>query len=109
MSSRREVLIRIALLQRRTLTETKNRTLKYLKWHYSTVRSLKNVAELTEDGAFALFFRPHPGGFDSSRVAPREFAIAVYLATKQLKSESMGAPGRCATCYLSDFDETWPV
>ena len=29
---------------------------------------MKNVAELTEDGAFAIFFRPHPGGFDSSRV-----------------------------------------
>ena len=29
---------------------------------------IKNVAVLTEDGAFALFFRPHPGGFDSSRV-----------------------------------------
>ena len=28
---------------------------------------MKNVAVLTEDGAFALFFRPHPGGFDSSR------------------------------------------
>ena len=27
----------------------------------------ENVAVLTEDGAFALFFRPHPGGFDSSR------------------------------------------
>ena len=67
MSSRREVLIRIlALLQRKTLIETKNRT---LKWHYWTVRSIKNVALLTEDGAFALFFRPHPGGFDSSRVA----------------------------------------
>ena len=66
MSSRREVLIRIlALLQRKTLIETKNRT---LKWHYWTVRSIKNVALLTEDGAFALFFRPHPGGFDSSRV-----------------------------------------
>ena len=39
-----------------------------LKWHYSTVRSMKNVAVLTADGAFALFFRPHPGGFDSSRV-----------------------------------------
>ena len=26
------------------------------------------VAMLTEDGAFALFFRPHSGGFDSSRV-----------------------------------------
>ena len=69
MSSLREVLIRIlALLQRKTLTETKNRTLKCLKWHYSTVRSIKNVAVLTEDGAFAFFFRPHPEGFDSSRV-----------------------------------------
>ena len=36
--------------------------------HYWTVRSIKNVALLTEDGAFALFFRPHPGGFASSRV-----------------------------------------
>ena len=67
--SRREVLIRIlALLQRKTLIKTKNCTLKHLKWHYSTVQSMKNVAVLTEDGAFALFFRPHPGGFDSSRV-----------------------------------------
>ena len=24
---------------------------------------MKNVAVLTEDGAFALFFRPHPEGF----------------------------------------------
>ena len=69
MSSRGEVLVRIlALLQRTTLIETKSRTLKCLKWHYSTVGSMKNVAALTEDGAFALFFRPHPGGFDSSRV-----------------------------------------
>ena len=29
---------------------------------------MKNVAVLTEDGGFALFFHPHPGGFDSSRV-----------------------------------------
>ena len=67
MSSRREVLIRIlALLQRKTLIETKNRTLKclkWLKWRYSTVRSMKNVAVLTEDGAFAVFFRPHPREF----------------------------------------------
>ena len=28
----------------------------------------KNIAVMTEDGAFALFFRPHPGAFDSSRV-----------------------------------------
>ena len=39
-----------------------------LKIAYSTVRSMKNVAVLTEDGGFALFFHPHPGGFDSSRV-----------------------------------------
>ena len=69
MSSRREVLIRtLALLQRKTLIETKNRTLKCLKWHYLTVQSMKNVAVLTEEGAFALFFRPNPEGFDSSRV-----------------------------------------
>ena len=30
---------------------------------------MKNVAVLTEDGAFALLFRPHPGGLDSSRVS----------------------------------------
>ena len=69
MSSRREVFVRtLALLQRKTLIETKNRTLKCLKRHYSTARSMKNVAVLTEDGAFALLSRPHPGGFDSSRV-----------------------------------------
>ena len=58
----------LALLQRRTLIETKNRILKCLKWHYLTVRSMKNVAVLTEDGAFPLFFRPHPWEFDSSKV-----------------------------------------
>ena len=69
MSSQREVLIRIlALFQRKTLVETKNRTLKCLKRHNSTVQSMKNVAVLTEDGAFSLFFRPHPGGIDSLRV-----------------------------------------
>ena len=35
---------------------------------YSTVQSVKNVAVLMEDGVFALFFCPHPGGFDRSRV-----------------------------------------
>ena len=71
MSLRREVLIRIiALLQRKTLTETKNRTLKCLKRHYSTVRSMKNVAVLTEDGAFALFFRPHRGDLTAQESPP---------------------------------------
>ena len=69
MSSRREVLIRIlALLQRKTFIKPKNRTLKCLKLNHLTVRSIKNFVVLTEDGTFALFFRPHTGGFDSSRV-----------------------------------------
>ena len=64
------------LLQRKTLIETKNRTLKCLKWHYLTFQSMTNVSVLTEDGAVALFFRLNPGGFDSSRCPhPREFAI----------------------------------
>ena len=91
MSSRREVLIRIlALLQRKTLIETKNRTLKCLKWNYSTGRSMKNVAVLTEDRAFALFFRPHHRGFDSSRVpTPRN------LPSKAKKMLTPGGqPGR---------------
>ena len=37
---------------------------------------MKNVAVLTEDGAFALFFRPHPGGiWQLKSPHPREFAI----------------------------------
>ena len=38
---------------------------------------MKNVAVLKGDGEFTHFFRPHPGGFHSSRVPtpPREFAI----------------------------------
>ena len=60
MSSQREVLIRIlALLQRKRLIETKNCTLKCLKWHYLTVRTMKNVAVLTGNGAF--FLSPPPG------------------------------------------------
>ena len=39
------------------------------------MRSMKNVAVFTEDGAFALFFRPHPGEFDSSRVPPPSTTI----------------------------------
>ena len=96
MSSRRKVLIRIALLQRKTLIETKNRT---LKWHYWTVRSIKNVPLLTEDGAFALFFRPHPGGFDSSRVP-----IPGNLTSKAKKMLMPGGGGAgLMDCIMIEF------
>ena len=39
------------------------------------MRSMKNVAVLMEDGAFALFFRLHPGGFDSSVVPPKKMLM----------------------------------
>ena len=39
-----------------------------LKTALFDLQSMKNVAVLTEDGAFALFFRSHSWGFDSSRV-----------------------------------------
>ena len=100
MSSRREVLIRIlALLQRKTLIETKNRTLKCLKRHYSTVRSMKNVAVLTEDGAFALFFCPQSGGFDSSRVPTPP--VICHPRQKKKNANARGVSGR-AQLELTD-------
>ena len=51
---------------------------------------MKNVAVLTENGAFALFFRPHLGGFDSSRVP-----IPGNLPSKAKKMLMLrGQPGR---------------
>ena len=50
---------------------------------------MKNVAVLTEDVAFALYFRPHPGRFDSSKVpTPRN------LPSKAKKNaNARGQPG----------------
>ena len=77
MSSPHEVLIKNpSAITKKTLLETKNGTLKCLKQHYSTVRSMKKVAMLTENGAFALFFRYHLGRFDRLKSPhPQEFAI----------------------------------
>ena len=49
--------------------QKKNRT---LKWHSLTVRSMKNVELLTEDGAFALFSRPHLGDLTAQESPPPE-------------------------------------
>ena len=69
MSSWREVFIRIlALLQRKTLLETKNRTLKCLKRHYSTVHVTTRAihekccsVEGGRPGYLPSFFVPTPG------------------------------------------------
>ena len=68
--------------------------------HYLTVRSMKNVAVLTVDGAFALFFRPHPGGFDSSRVpTPGNLPSK---AKKMLMPEGQSGGGGWAQVELTD-------
>ena len=106
MPSQREVFIRIlALLHRKTLIETKNCALNCLKRHYSTLRSMKNVAVLMKDGAFALFFRPHPRRFDSSRVpTPRNLpsnAKKCYCPGSALGGRS-GGMGEWAQLELTD-------
>ena len=71
MSSRREVLIRIlVLLQKNTLIKPNNRTLKCLKRYYLTVRSIKNVAVLTEAGHLPSFFVPTLGDLTAEESSP---------------------------------------
>ena len=52
---------------------------------------MKNVAVFTE-GAFALFFRPHLGGFDSSRV-PTPANLPSKAKKMLMPGGAMGAPG----------------
>ena len=67
---------------------------------------MKNVAVLTDDVAFALFFRPHPGGFGSSKVPPnqrREFAIQNANDRGSAGGGGGGGGGRrCAQLELTD-------
>ena len=64
---------------------------------------MNNVAALTEEGAFALFFGPHPGGFDSSRVPAREFAIQGKKTNANARgSARRGGGGGWAQLELTD-------
>ena len=56
------------------------------------MRSMKNVAVFTEDGAFALFFRPYPGGFDSSRV-PNPGNLPSKAKKRLMPGGALGAAG----------------
>ena len=64
----------------------------------------ENVAVLTEDGAFALFFRPHPGGFDSSRVlTPGNLpSKAKKMLMPGVQPGRRGGGGRWAQLELTD-------
>ena len=91
MSSRREVLIRIALLQRTTLIETKNPTLKCLKWRYSTVRGR----------VFALFCRPHPGDL-TAQESPPPGICHPREKNANVRGSAPGGGGRWAQLELTD-------
>ena len=53
---------------------------------------MKNVAVLTEDGAFALFFRPLSGGFAAQESPPPlEFAIQTKENANARESARRGA------------------
>ena len=65
------------------------------------MRSMKNVAVFTEDGAFALFFRPHLGGFDSSRV-PTPGNSPSKAKKMLMPGVSPGGGGRWAQLELTD-------
>ena len=64
---------------------------------------MKNVTVLTEDEAFALFFRPHPGGFDSSRV-PTPGNLPSKAKKKMLmpRGQPWGGGGGWAQVELTD-------
>ena len=62
------------------------------------MRSMKNVAVFPEDGAFALFFHPHRGGFDSSRVpTPRNLPSKA----KKVQVPGVSPGGRWAQLELT--------
>ena len=61
---------------------------------YLTVQSMKSAAVLTEDGAFALFFCPCHGEFDSSSaLAPRNLPRKAKKKKANYSEGGMGAPG----------------
>ena len=67
---------------------------------------MKNVAVLTEDGAFALFFRPRPGIFDSSRVpTPGNLPSK---AKRMLIPPGIRPEGGWALKYSSNYSASFP-
>ena len=66
---------------------------------------MKNVAVLTEDGAFALFFRSHPGGFDSSRVlTPGNLPSKVKIKIATARGQPQGGGEGSKTLHKQQSD-----
>ena len=64
---------------------------------------MKNVAVLTKDGAFALFCRRHPRGFDNSRVpTPGNLPSKAKKMLMPRGQPGVGAAGDWAQLELTD-------
>ena len=92
MSSRREVLIRIlALLQGKALIETKNCTLKCLKWHYSTGAINEKCCSVDGGRGICPLFA---GDLTAQESPPREFVIQSKKKMLIPRSQPGGGAGR---------------
>ena len=65
---------------------------------------MKNVAVLMEDGVFALFSRPHPGGFDSSRVSNPGNLPSKAKKNVNARSSARGGGGKGCLALLELTD-----
>ena len=63
---------------------------------------MKKIAVLTEDGAFALFFRPHPKGFDSSGVPTPGNLLYKAKKNAYARRSARGGGGGWAQLELTD-------
>ena len=113
MSSRREVFIRIlALLQRKTLIETKNLTLKYLKWHVWLCDQWKMLQCWRRTGHLPSFFVPTPGDLTVQESPPQKFADPrqkkMLMPRGSAPGEGAGGGGaRCRWNWLMHKKRIW--
>ena len=70
----------------------------------ATVGMVKEIHPFTTNNLYRKYFEEIYDFTDATNYGLTRGSSGVVF-----KSESMGAPGRCATCHLSDFAETWPV
>ena len=98
MSSRREVLIRRAL-QRKTLIETKNRTLLCLNWHYSNVTCFRlHVRRKKKTRGVGIEVRAFPPLSLSLFSSPFFFSLSSFALHSNIQTPGTGYE----KCYSVD-------
>ena len=91
-SSRRE----LALLQRKALIETKKSHIKMLKMATFYCAISEKCCSVVGGRGIPLFFRPHPGGYDSSRVPTPGNLLPKAKKKKNANANARGSARRGA-------------